>query len=88
MISEQEVERNDASDVAHNHSLKHNQNRSFLDCNAYLYIQRIRITAHKALRELLLDEEGTQMTQLPCACDAQHAQLNNHPARDTCICCL
>lgn len=35
-----------------------------------------------ASRELLLDEEGSQMWQLPCASDPNDDELDNDPAND------
>ena len=32
--------------------------------------------------KLLLDEKGPQMRELPCACDAQHNQLQQRPSHD------
>ncbi len=35
------------------------------------------------LRQLLLDEEGAQMRQLPGAGTAENDELDNHPSNDT-----
>ncbi len=37
------------------------------------------------LRKLLLDEEGPQMRQLPCASDTEDGQLDHHPPHDTAV---
>lgn len=36
-----------------------------------------------SLRELLLDEEGPQMRQLPGASDGKHDKLDEHPSDNT-----
>jgi hypothetical protein len=36
----------------------------------------------RALSQFLLDEEGSQMRQLPSAGHAQHDELNERPAHD------
>jgi len=40
------------------------------------------------LSQFLLDEEGSQMRQLPCTGNTQDTQLNQRPAHDLCICRL
>lgn len=37
------------------------------------------------LRELLLNEEGSQVGELPCTGSAQNDNLNQHPSNDTSI---
>lgn len=41
-----------------------------------------------SLSELLLDEERTQMGELPGACAPQDSQLNEDPADDSAVCRL
>lgn len=40
----------------------------------------------RSLCELLLDEEGAQMRELPCASDAEDGKLNQGPADDARVC--
>jgi hypothetical protein len=42
----------------------------------------------KSLGKLLLDEEGAQMRQLPCAGDTENDELDDGPANDAGICGL
>jgi hypothetical protein len=37
------------------------------------------------LGELLLDEEGSEVRQLPCAGNSQHSELDQDPADDTVV---
>jgi hypothetical protein len=45
-----------------------------------------QIMSCKSLRKLLLDEEGAQVGELPCAGDTQYDELDNGPANDACVC--
>jgi hypothetical protein len=37
------------------------------------------------LGELLLDEEGAEVRELPCACDAKNDELDEDPANDSSV---
>lgn len=47
------------------------------------HVLQYRTAPSPFLRQLLLDEEGTQMRQLPDAGTAENDELDNHPANDT-----